>query len=310
LGDTAVKAQFIAISSQSAAVPVANAERHGVLGIAYDSELAIHSPFLTTLRSARKIQNKVVAFRGCAEWSSKQSVANWGGQDSSLTCSPGGVPEVWLQVTTPKYYNFKIIGVNAGGTSLGAWTSSSTDYLDSCTTLTMLPTSLFNNFVNILQKNQVLVDFISSTGYKTEDLLDNGGCIYNMGKSILDYKSLPPLSLTIQGTNNTKVTINLGASGYIQQQDFGGFSSICFMVSRTTKNGIILGTTFFEQFYIVLDQDNNRVGFGQGCSCDDKNSTMHPYLSSMSSSSQPSTGGNPPDFWTWLFTQIRNIFRW
>jgi hypothetical protein len=281
LGGNTVNASFIAINIQSATVPVANTERQGILGIAYDS-LGIHPNLLTTLFTSGKINNKVVAFRGCAEGSTKQSIANWGGQDPALTCSPGGVPEVWVKVTTPSFYNFKVFTVKAGSTSLGTWTSTNAVYLDSCTTVTLLPTSFFNALVTVLTANTVLKNFLTAIGTTPASLLVNYGCVYNMGTTVLNYGSLPSLSFTVQGMNNQNVTINLGPSGYIQQQDYGGFSSLCFMVASTTINRITLGTTFFEQFYVVLDQDNNRVGFGKGCSCNEP-STMHPYLSSLSS---------------------------
>jgi hypothetical protein len=289
-----IKSSFVALTSQSSSVPVVNSQRQGILGLAYPG-LAIHTPLLSTMSSNGVIKGKVVAFRGCPEWSSKTSVVNWGATNQSLTCSVNGVPEIWAKVIKSNTnYNFEIVSVDFNSTNMGAWSNTAgANFLDSCTTQTFLPTAMFNKVVAAINATGILQKHFDASSIS--NLLKPGGYVFLGWPNpvSIDYRSLPPLSFTLLGTDNSNVIVNFGSAGYFQQDQYG---YVNFMLASTTQTKITLGTTFFEQFYIVLDQEDHRVGFGLGCTCNENGSV--PYTSSLSlcRSSQVRVNQHPSKF--------------
>ena len=76
---------------------------------------------------------------------------------------------------------------------------------------------------------------------------------------------MPNITFDIQSTaSGSFVRLTLTPENYIQR-DSSGY--LFFPVVASSIPRVIFGGVIFDTFYVVMDRDNHRVGFGAGCDC-------------------------------------------
>jgi hypothetical protein len=81
-----------------------------------------------------------------------------------------------------------------------------------------------------------------------------------------DIAAYPTVAVVLQGVNSPSVTLKLSPEAYLNPQSCGnGSTAPCYclgIVSVPPSDGTILGDVFMQQYTVVFDRANARVGFG------------------------------------------------
>ncbi|KAI8617275.1 aspartic peptidase domain-containing protein [Chytriomyces sp. MP71] len=270
IGGSETNALFAAMFHQTANNLVADgSSTQGIFGLAFDgisrTNVQPRTVFSAFVNAGVFAQN-VFAFRGCPATTSTRSYLEFGATDSSLTCGGGDLQ--WVAITSASYYVVNVVAVYVGGTQVSLPNNWQSDYeggsiVDSCTTLLLLPTAIFNTFANAILSSGALSKAGMSSSIQNAFLYQYVGVSTAYFK--INYAALPTFSITMQGaTSGGTVTLTLSGYNYIQGD---GHGYVYFPVASTSSSSIILGGTIFQEYYIVFDRSGARVGFGPGCDC-------------------------------------------
>ncbi|KAI8840526.1 aspartic peptidase domain-containing protein [Chytridium lagenaria] len=259
----------------------------GLLGLAYDT-LSVNQvtplTFLTAMVSNRTLLHDRVALRGCPASSNSTSYIDWGAEDPTLTCpifSPTqtttssftSIPSplysepnlAWAKVTQKVHHTVSVTKVSIDGKEITNERFQADAVVDSCTTLLLMPTFIVNALVNAVNASNVLQDAGVSEYAGRRFLTD----LYSlsMSKYTLNFTRLPSFSLHLPSTAGI-IQLTLQGSDYIQSDGQGRYY-FPIQPSRSDRS-MTLGSAFFDVFYVVLDREKGRVGFGPGCDCEKK----------------------------------------
>ncbi|KAJ3110254.1 Beta-secretase 2 [Physocladia obscura] len=243
----------------------------GIFGVAFDPlARTSYSPqtVLTALYQHNLIPENLLAMRGCPLTSTSNSFADFGADDRSLTCvNDSTTPIGWVKITSESYYVVNVVAIFVGGSQLvldGNWQSDfdGGSIVDSCTTLLSLPASIYNSFVSEIIASGALQAAGINDAMITALLYDLNGLYATYFP--VNYSALPKISFVLEGFDGGLIELTLSGYNYMQGDGVGYFF---FPVSSSTSSSIIFGGTIFQEYYIVFDRTNARVGFGPGCDC-------------------------------------------
>ncbi|XP_043557300.1 beta-secretase 2 [Chiloscyllium plagiosum] len=237
----------------------------GILGLAY-SMLAKPSssvePFFDSLVKQIKIPN-VFSLQMCGAGLSligeeQASPAGgslvMGGIESSLYKG-----DIWYTpIKREWYYQIEVLKLEVGELNLNL---DCTEYnsdkaiVDSGTTLLRLPINVFDAVVAAIKQTSKVAEF--ADGFWSGSQL----ACWMQGTTPWSY--FPKISIYLRGENSTQsFRITILPQLYIQPMADIGVQLECyrFGISSST-NGLVLGATVMEGFYVVFDREQKRVGF-------------------------------------------------
>lgn len=127
--------------------------------------------------------------------------------------------------------------------------------VDSGTTLLRLPVNVFNAVVDAITRSSLIQDF--SSGFW------EGSKLACWMKGENPWRFFPKLSIYLRATNNSQsFRITILPQLYIQPITDVDGTMDCFRFGLSpSANGLVIGATVMEGFYVVFDRAQRRVGF-------------------------------------------------
>jgi len=218
----------------------------GILGMAF-SDLSGHHSFATML-------NSMFALQMCE----LGGVLYIGALDpTSYTSGPNYVP-ITAESPSQSHYTIAITQLSLASTIIS--TSLGVSIVDSGTTNIQVPQAAYTSFTNMLSEN---VAFSAAF----PGLLSNpGSCVTTSMTTAQLNAQLPSMTWTIGGEQYTLIPIN----SYLREMKTSSDTYYCLSISAASSSDAvqtILGWGFMNQFVVVFDQPNNRVGFAPAPVC-------------------------------------------
>ncbi|KAJ3130626.1 Beta-secretase 2 [Physocladia obscura] len=277
-----VNAPFAVMLSQSSSPTVTDGTTsQGLIGLAFDSLSTINSLELSSdddsipktvfsaLTDAKLLDSNIISFRTCPETSQDESLVDWGGFNSSLTCTFGSSSPnlAWIAIISESYYTVNVTEIFIGSTSVNldvsSWqkTNSDLSIFDSCTTILSINSEVFHQFVSTLTSIENAWGTLTNSSNLNSFLLSG----YGFTNVNINFSMLPDLTFSLLADDLVSIVqVNIPPEFYIQQDSNGNYY---FTVSSQSGKGVVFGGTFFDNFFIVLDRENSRIGLGPGCDC-------------------------------------------
>ncbi|XP_049432474.1 beta-secretase 2 [Epinephelus fuscoguttatus] len=235
----------------------------GILGLAYpmlarpDSSV---EPFFNSMVQQLGIPD-IFSLQMCGAGLSATSAADPAGGSLVL----GGVEptlyrgSVWYTpIVEEWYYQVEVLKLEVGDQNLDL---DCREYnmdkaiVDSGTTLLRLPVNVFNAVVEAITRSSLIQDF--SSGFW------DGSKLACWMKGETPWRFFPKLSIYLRATNTSQsFRITILPQLYIQPiTDIDGTMD-CFRFGLSaSSNGLVIGATVMEGFYVVFDRAQRRLGF-------------------------------------------------
>lgn len=235
----------------------------GILGLAYpmlarpDSSV---EPFFNSMVQQLGIPD-IFSLQMCGAGLSASSAADPAGGSLVL----GGVEptlyrgSVWYTpIVEEWYYQVEVLKLEVGDQNLDL---DCREYnmdkaiVDSGTTLLRLPVNVFNAVVEAITRSSLIQDF--SSGFW------DGSKLACWMKGETPWRFFPKLSIYLRATNTSQsFRITILPQLYIQPiTDIDGTMD-CFRFGLSaSSNGLVIGATVMEGFYVVFDRAQRRLGF-------------------------------------------------
>ncbi|XP_048397008.1 beta-secretase 2 [Stegostoma tigrinum] len=237
----------------------------GILGLAY-STLAKPSssvePFFDSLVKQIRIQN-VFSLQMCGAGLSLIGEEQASPAGGSLVM--GGIEvslykgDIWYTpIKREWYYQIEVLKLEVGGQNLNL---DCTEYnsdkaiVDSGTTLLRLPINVFDAVVATIKQTSKVAEFA--------DGFWSGSQLACWTSGTIPWSYFPEISIYLRGENSTQsFRITIMPQLYVQPMADIGVQMECyrFGISSST-NGLVLGATVMEGFYVIFDRAQKRVGF-------------------------------------------------
>ncbi|XP_076138975.1 beta-secretase 2 [Alosa pseudoharengus] len=156
------------------------------------------------------------------------------------------------------YYQVEVLKLEVGDQNLNLDCreyNSDKAIVDSGTTLLRLPVNVFNAVVDAISQTSLIQD--SASGFWTGTKL----ACWAMGES--PWRFFPKISIYLRGTNTSQsFRITILPQLYIQPITDVDGTLDCFRFGISSSvNGLVIGATVMEGFYVAFDRAQKRVGF-------------------------------------------------
>jgi len=245
------------ITEETPAASFSMAPIDGIIGFAY--EMNACNPTCTTL-----IYDDIAA---------QENIPNI--ISMCLTGSDGGILDLgiidrgkysgnitYTPITQERWWNIHILDIKVGPTSVNIpdffyWTTNDVigGFVDSGTSVFLVAPAIFASIQNIFQTQYSNLPGVAN-------VLFNGGCVsvQQMGNQLPNF---PTIYVVIPDEQGREFTLAMPPQSYllpVQQQ-------YCLGIVGNAGTGIILGDVFMQNYYIVFDKDNNRLGFAPLTTC-------------------------------------------
>lgn len=235
----------------------------GILGLGYDSLLlAGTTSFNDIITNHASTMSTVFSMQLCSA-----SGKLWlGGSDMKYFNSY----VQWIPVIHESYFTVELNDVMYDNKSIGY---SSSDYgtviVDSGSASFILPTNIYNNFIDIIQSNNKFQLYFSNTFFTTTASDGSQQCVQsrnNVDMNTLN-NNLPSLQLKL--SSNTILTLQ-PINSYLLQYISNGVTYYCpglrpYDTKNTKKT--IFGYSILNQYITVFDTQNALIGFASTQSC-------------------------------------------
>lgn len=237
----------------------------GILGLAYpllarpDSSV---EPFFNSLVQQLGIPN-IFSLQMCGAGLSASSSADPAGGSLIL----GGVEptlyqgQMWYTpIVEEWYYQVEVLKLEVGEQNLNLdCREYNTDkaIVDSGTTLLRLPVNVFNAVVEAITRSSLIQDF--SSGFW------DGTKLACWMKGETPWRFFPKLSIYLRASNTSQsFRITILPQLYIQAVTDVDGTLDCFRFGvSASANGLVIGATVMEGFYVAFDRAQRRVGFAR-----------------------------------------------
>eukprot|EP01114_Cavostelium_apophysatum_P013049 TRINITY_DN3078_c0_g1_i1.p1 TRINITY_DN3078_c0_g1~~TRINITY_DN3078_c0_g1_i1.p1 ORF type:complete len:586 (+),score=131.58 TRINITY_DN3078_c0_g1_i1:50-1759(+) len=226
----------------------------GILGMAYHALDPIDGDdVFAKLVEANKINN---AFSMCL--GPDGGMLTLGGADDNYSAGE----MVYTPITSETYYVVEMNDVLVGGQSIGLPPSYYNDdqtIVDSGTTLLLLGETAFNAMVSTFQTTvcqEHALDGVCNPDSDGNTIFTPGMC---SGITPDIIALFPNISFNLAGAGNLSVPPEMYFFGY------KGY--YCFGISPVDGVGAILGDVFMQNFNVLFDRENKRVGFAPVQNC-------------------------------------------
>jgi len=216
----------------------------GIWGISYP-DLAFSTPVIDYLVSEKKTTN---TFSMCLqEGNAVMSIGMDYSMDSRFQ---------WTPIVKMEYYNVEIAAFAVNGVSIGLTQNQLNNpftIVDSGTTYLILEQSTFDGFSSSLQS------ICGKTSCGSVTNLLSGRCETLTASERASY---PPIQITLSGITNP---LTIGYQQYLI--DDGGGAYCLGIANGGVGGGTILGDVFMQNFHVVFDRTNNKIGFADNTTC-------------------------------------------
>jgi len=163
----------------------------------------------------------------------------------------------YVPVTPDEWYNFNLIDLQIGSTSVGlpqfVYTVTNDvigTFIDSGTSTILLAPATFGQFQAVYQGK-----YCSLTGICGKNNFFSGSCF---PASSIDPSKYPPLNFIAPSVESGKnVTLTVSADAYLMKSG----DNYCLGVSPQIGVGAVLGDVFLQGFYVAYDRVNHQIGF-------------------------------------------------
>jgi len=186
-----------------------------------------------------------------------------------LTATNGGIMDLgsidrnkyigeikYSPVTQQRWWNIHILDIYVGNNSIDIpsffyWTTNDVigGFVDSGTNIFLVAPAMFQSIQNIFQTKYSNLPGVMN-------LLFNGACVSDsqMGNQLPNF---PNIVVVAPDENGMNFTLSMPPQSYLMHVQ----GSYCLGIAGNAGTGIILGDVFMQNYYIVFDRDNNRLGF-------------------------------------------------
>ena len=163
----------------------------------------------------------------------------------------------WVPVSFQRWYNFDIVSIVVGSTSIGLpqYTYATTNdvigsFVDSGTSIILTGPLIFSAIQNVFQTQY------SSLPGVMNGFFGNSSCISaaTMGNHLSQF---PAIHFIAAGEDSTLVDLAVPPSDYLMFYE----GQYCLGIAPTASLGVILGDVFLQSYYVAYDRYNARLGF-------------------------------------------------
>jgi len=172
----------------------------------------------------------------------------------------------WIPVVQQRWYNMAMLDVLVDGVSIGLpavvysyLNDQIGTFIDSGTSIVLFGPAIFAAFQSLWQANYCSLPGVCGNNHP---LIFDGDCLTTtqMGNSLA---SFPTIQFVFNGENNEAVSLSVPPTAYFMFVN----NQYCFGFNQAIGISAVLGDVFMENFYIVHDRVNTRVGFAPITSC-------------------------------------------
>jgi len=173
----------------------------------------------------------------------------------------------WIPVVQQRWYNMALVDVMVGGVSIGLpaivysyLNDQIGSFIDSGTSVILFGPAIYTAFQTLWQSTYCSLPGICG---QSPPLLFGGDCLTDaqMGNSL---SSFPAVNFIFSGQNNGEVvSLSVPPTAYLLHAN----GQYCWGFGSVPSISAVLGDVFMENFYIVHDRANTRVGFAPITNC-------------------------------------------
>jgi hypothetical protein len=197
----------------------------------------------------------------------------------------GGVNAAY-QTTTPLYtaiveqlfYSVSLGSVSVAGTAVTGIPTNSKTMVDTGTTLFLLPRSQYASFKSTyLSKADCALPGMGCDGTKENSIWDTSICWYLNAQTLARY---PTITITLPAVagQSQPVTLTLQPSHYFLLVDGDKGACRVMGIDESDINNPILGASILQNFNVIFDRANRRLGFAPVSTACNLGSTPIPLL--------------------------------
>jgi len=254
-------ASVIAMDYQVPTASLTTAPFDGIIGFAYDTN-ACNPTCVPSIWSSLVKSDKFEDVFGLCLNATNGGVVDMGYIDP--TKFYGNLQ--WVPVVQERWYNMELLDVLVGGVSIGLppvvysyLNDQIGSFIDSGTSVVLFGPAIFAAFQEIWQDNWCKLPGVCG---QSQPNIFSGGCLTDaqMGSSL---SSFPTINFIFNGQNNAAVSLAVPSSAYFMHAN----GQYCFGFGTAVGISAVMGDVFMENFYIVHDRVNTRVGFAPITNC-------------------------------------------
>jgi len=169
---------------------------------------------------------------------------------------------VYSPVTQERWWNIHVLDIYVGNTSVGVpsffyWTTNDVigGFVDSGTSVFLVAPAMFQSIQNIFQTQYSNLPGVAN-------VLFNGGCVSeaDMGNQLHNF---PTVYVIIPDEQGVAHSLPMPPESYLMNMN----QAYCNGIVGNVGTGIIMGDVFMQNYYIVFDKENSRLGFAPLTSC-------------------------------------------
>jgi len=261
-GDVMVKdASVIAIDFSVPTASFSSDPFDGIIGFAYDTN-ACNPTCVPSIWTSLVQNNKFDDIFGLCLNASSGGEVDLGYVDTTKFYGQLS----WVPVVQQRWYNMALLDVMVGGVSAGLpaivysyLNDQIGTFIDSGTSIILFGPVIFAAFQAVWQSNYCSLPGVCGQNHP---LLFDGDCLtqQQMGNSLA---SFPAVNFIFSGQNNDQVSLTVPPSAYMMLAN----GQYCFGFAQVPGISAVLGDVFMENFYMVHDRVNDRVGFAPITNC-------------------------------------------